>query len=148
MSQFSVQLLLDTEAAAIRDVACGGECRHRSAEECASATHLVFPYRGIYVRHVGRSDAVAEANQMLFFNKAEAYRVSHPVAGGDASLTLAVKEPLRRSWRRRSSSCRARGRSSAGCAVASTRAPRRSRRCCGTACSVRSPKPSRLRPWR
>ncbi|MBR0664629.1 helix-turn-helix transcriptional regulator [Roseomonas hellenica] len=94
MSQFTVQLLLDTETAAIRDVACGGKCRHKSAEECASATHLVFPYRGIYVRHVGRSDAVAEANQLLFFNKAEAYRVSHPVAGGDASLTLAVKEPL------------------------------------------------------
>lgn len=94
MSQFSVQLLLNTDTATIRDVVCGGECRHRSAEECASATHLVFPYRGVYVRHVGRSDAVAEANQVLFFNRAEAYRVSHPVAGGDASLTLAVKQPL------------------------------------------------------
>lgn len=94
MSQFSVQLLLNTETATIRDVVCGSECRHQSAEECASATHLVFPYRGVYVRHVGRSDAVAEANQVLFFNRAEAYRVSHPVAGGDASLTLAVKEPL------------------------------------------------------
>jgi AraC-like DNA-binding protein len=94
MSQFAVQLLLTTETATIRDVVCGGECRHKSAEECADATHLVFPYRGVYIRHVGRSDAVAEANQVLFFNKAEAYRVSHPVAGGDASLTLAVKEPL------------------------------------------------------
>lgn len=94
MSQFSVQLLLNTDTATIRDVVCGGECRHRSAEECAGATHLVFPYRGVYVRHVGRSDAVAEANQVLFFSREEAYRVSHPVAGGDASLSLAVKEPL------------------------------------------------------
>ena len=29
---------------------------------------------------------------MLFFNAAEAYRVSHPVAGGDASLTLNLDE--------------------------------------------------------
>ena len=31
-------------------------------------THLVFPYRGVYVRHLGGDDAVAEANQVLFFN--------------------------------------------------------------------------------
>jgi hypothetical protein len=35
MSQLSVQLLLNTETVAIRDVVCGGECRHKSAEECA-----------------------------------------------------------------------------------------------------------------
>ena len=94
MSQFSVQLLLKTETAAIRDIVCRGECRHESAEECAASTHLVFPYRGVYVRHVGRNDAVAEANQVLFFNATEGYRVSHPVAGGDASLSLAINEPL------------------------------------------------------
>jgi AraC-like DNA-binding protein len=96
MSQFSVQLLLKTETATIRDIVCSGECRHRSAEECAHATHLVFPYRGVYVRHLGRNDAVAEANQVLFFNEQEGYRVSHPVGGGDASLDLVVGEPLLR----------------------------------------------------
>ncbi len=94
MQEFSVQPLLTTPTVAVRDVACHGSCRHRSAEECASATHLVFPYRGVYVRHVGSDHAVAEANQVMLFNAAEAYRVSHPVAGGDASLTLAVAEPL------------------------------------------------------
>jgi AraC-like DNA-binding protein len=54
---------------------------------------LVFPYRGLYVRHLARDQAVAEANQVLFFNACEGYRVSHPVAGGDASLSLAVREP-------------------------------------------------------
>ena len=33
---------------------------------------------------------------MLFFNPAESYRVSHPVAGGDASLNLVVDESLLR----------------------------------------------------
>ncbi len=84
MSQFSVQLLLNTETATVRDVVCRGDCRQKSAEECAHTTHLVFPYRGVYVRHLGRNDAVAEANQVLFFNRAEGYRVSHPVEGGDA----------------------------------------------------------------
>ena len=96
MSHLSVQPLLDTETATIRDVVCGGECRHRSAEECARATHLVFPYRGVYVRHLGRNDTVAEANQVLFFNAAESYRVSHPVEGGDACLSLSIAEPVLR----------------------------------------------------
>ena len=96
MSQFSVQPLLSTGIATIRDVSCTGECRHKSTEECPGATHLVFPYRGVYVRHLGSNDAVAEANQVLFFNQAEAYRVSHPVEGGDASLDLVISEPLLR----------------------------------------------------
>jgi AraC-like DNA-binding protein len=80
----------------VRDVVCGGECRHRSAEECSRSTHLVFPYRGVYVRHVGRNDAVAEANQVLFFNAEEGYRVSHPVEGGDACLSLVIDQDLLR----------------------------------------------------
>lgn len=92
MSQFTVQLLLDTGIVKVRDVVCSGECRHRSDEECTSATHLVFPYRGVFVRHVGRNDTVAEANQLLFFNQAEAYQVSHPIEGGDACLDLVIEE--------------------------------------------------------
>jgi len=92
MSQFSVSKLLDSEIVLVRDVVCSGECRHRSDEECAHATHLVFPYRGIFVRHVGRDDAVAESNQVLFFNPHEAYQVSHPVVGGDACLDLRLSE--------------------------------------------------------
>jgi AraC-like DNA-binding protein len=52
----------------------------------------VFPYRGVYVRHLGNEQAVAEANQVLFFNVNECYKVSHPVSGGDASLSLRISE--------------------------------------------------------
>jgi AraC-like DNA-binding protein len=96
MTEFATQHLLDTNTAQIRDVVCHGECRHKSAAECAGATHLVFPYRGVYVRHVGRADAVAEANQVVFFNRDEEYSVSHPVEGGDASLSITIAEPLLR----------------------------------------------------
>jgi AraC-like DNA-binding protein len=96
MGEFAVQTLLKSPMATIRDVSCSGTCRGRSAEEWSPVTELVFPYRGVYVRHVGQDQTVAEANQVLFFNAAEGYRVSHPVTGGDACLTLAIGEPLLR----------------------------------------------------
>jgi AraC family transcriptional regulator len=94
MSQFAIDTLLETESLSIHDVTCTGGCRHQSAAEYAAHTSLVFPYRGVFVRHVGGEDAVAEANQLLFFNKDQDYRISHPVDGGDACLSLAIKEPL------------------------------------------------------
>jgi AraC family transcriptional regulator len=94
MAEVAAQSLLKTRLVAIRDVQCEGRCRHRSDEESTNTIHMVFPYRGIYVRHLGGDDAVAEANQVLFFNAHEGYRVSHPVPGGDASLDLVVSEPI------------------------------------------------------
>lgn len=92
MTALAIDDLLDTQSVAIRDIACDGDCRHKSPEECPFATYLVFPYRGVYVRHLGRDDAVAEANQVLFFNNAQSYRISHPVQGGDACLSIGVRE--------------------------------------------------------
>jgi len=90
--EFKVYSLLRSPTIMIRDTRCQGTCRSMSPEECTRTTQLIFPYRGVYVRHVGHDQAVAEANQVLFFNAYEAYRVSHPVAGGDGSLTLVVEE--------------------------------------------------------
>jgi AraC-like DNA-binding protein len=92
MTELSIKLQLDTATANVRDVICGGGCRHKSAVECAQTTYLVFPYRGVYVRHVGRNDSVAESNQVVFFNKGEEYRISHPIEGGDACLSVGVAE--------------------------------------------------------
>ncbi len=93
MAEFSAESLLNSPTVTVRDVYCRGSCRHQSAEEFASATELVFPYRGVYMRHLGQDQAVAEANQVLFFNATEGYRISHPVPGGDASLSLAILAP-------------------------------------------------------
>ena len=91
--EFVVHSLLKSPTVTIRDTYCQGSCRDQSAEECTTTTQLVFPYRGVYVRHVGYDQTVAEANQVLFFNTSESYRVSHPVPGGDGSLTLVISEP-------------------------------------------------------
>lgn len=84
--------LLTTGSVMVRDVVCGGGCRHKSPEECAQSTHLVFPYRGVFLRHLGQSEAVAEPNQVMIFNPQEGYRISHPVSGGDACLSLSIGE--------------------------------------------------------
>jgi AraC family transcriptional regulator len=91
--EFTVSRLLDSGTVTVRHVNCRGTCRHKSAEECASNTHFVFPYRGVYLRHVGEDQAVADANHVLFFNQGQGYQVSHPVTGGDASLVLSVSAP-------------------------------------------------------
>lgn len=94
--EISDRFLLNSAAVTIRDTCCQGTCRGKSNEECSATTQMVFPYRGVYVRHVGSDQAVAEANQVLFFNATEGYRVSHPVRGGDACLSLLVDESLLR----------------------------------------------------
>ncbi len=92
--EFTVARLLDTTLVDVSVVECRGTCRHRSAEECASHSHFVFPFRGLYLRHVGRDLAVADANHVLFFNRDEGYQVSHPVTGGDTNLVLSLPDDM------------------------------------------------------
>jgi AraC family transcriptional regulator len=94
MSELKITPLLQTDTVALRDVGCTGACRDRGAEECASTTYLVFTYRGVYARHVGQDQAVADANHVLFFNAGESYQISHPIGGSDASLSLMLSEDL------------------------------------------------------
>ena len=92
MADFDAHPLLITGTVAVWDVLCPGTCKHKSDEECVAATQLVFPYRGVFIRHVGRAETVAEGNQVVFFNENEPYRVSHPVEGGDACLSINIDE--------------------------------------------------------
>jgi AraC family transcriptional regulator len=93
ITEIVAETLFSSPTLTVRDTCCQGTCKHQSPEECTRSTQLVFPYRGVYVRHVGQQQAVAEANQVLFFNAWQGYRISHPVAGGDASLTIILNEP-------------------------------------------------------
>jgi AraC-like DNA-binding protein len=94
MPELEAHELLQTETVTVREVVCRGNHPDPSGEERANETQLVFPYRGAFVRHLSGDDAVAEANQVMLFNANEGYRVSHPVPGGDASLTVSVPESL------------------------------------------------------
>jgi AraC-like DNA-binding protein len=92
--KFQSQALLSTPSISVHDVLCDGSCRECTAEEHVNQTHLVFPYRGAFVRHLGRVETVAQANHVLFFNADEAYRVSHPVTGGDSCLSVSLDEAI------------------------------------------------------
>ena len=92
MSVVFETLLLHTSTVSIRDIGCDGGCRHKGPLECAFATALVFPYRGTFVRHLGRDESVGENNQVLFFNRHQEYSISHPVAGGDSCISIAVND--------------------------------------------------------
>ena len=96
MSSFTQDSLLDTATVTVVDLVCDGRDEHACARGCEAASHLVFPYRGTYVRWCEDEPAVAEAGQVLFFNAGTAYRFAHPIAGGDASLAVRVEPGMLR----------------------------------------------------
>ncbi len=49
---------------------------------------MLFPRAGVFVKHSGREQIVADPNHVLFFNHGELYRASHPHHGGDDFTTF------------------------------------------------------------
>lgn len=96
MSGFQVRTLLSTATVGVKDAVCAGNCDHDAGKEWAALTYLAFPYRGVFVRRVGRDEATAEPNQVIFFNAGEEYTITHPVAGGDASLLVLIDPSILR----------------------------------------------------
>ena len=82
------ETLYASEIVTVTDVRCRPHDTCRSTEETASTNDIVFPRSGCFVRHVRQRQSVADVNTVLFFRKHEAYRVSHPVSGGDDCTCL------------------------------------------------------------
>lgn len=96
MADFNIELLLKTRSSRVWDTWCNGTGEHASENEWPNTTHLLFPYRGLFVRHRGDDICVAEAGQVLLCNAGEDSRVTHPVPGGDSSLVVLVEESMLR----------------------------------------------------
>lgn len=90
MPEFQATLLLHTETVTAWDCVCQGLCRGKAGDEWAPSTRISFPQRGVYVHSVGTREVVADSNQIVIINEDEPYQVRHPVAGGDATLTVGV----------------------------------------------------------
>lgn len=90
MVDFKSNALVLSDAMAVWDVICPGTHAPQSADETTDKTHIVFPYDGLYVHHMGREEAVADSSRVLFLNKDQVWRMSHPVAGGDSSLSIGL----------------------------------------------------------
>jgi len=67
----------------ITEVRCRPSTCRLSGEEQTDTPEIVFPRTGVFVKHTGAHQILADANQVLFFNANEVYRVSHPILGGD-----------------------------------------------------------------
>jgi AraC family transcriptional regulator len=64
--------------------------------ELVSTDVIVFPLRGLFVKHARRDERiVADGCHALLFSAGEPYRVSHPLEGGDECLVLEPGEALR-----------------------------------------------------
>jgi AraC family transcriptional regulator len=80
--------LLTLPTGRVEDVARAGSRRRRSDEDFSPEFQVSFPYRGVFIWHVGRDDVVGDANQILFVTGGEAFRLSNPRPGGHAELIL------------------------------------------------------------
>jgi AraC-like DNA-binding protein len=67
----------------VHDIDCAAPASPRGAEEFAGSHHMVFVRSGVFVKHVGKRQIVGDPGRVLFFNRGDTYRVSHPVDGGD-----------------------------------------------------------------
>src|SRR5271165_3282567 len=80
--------LFDLALGLVEDVRAEGALNEEDGEEFSAEFQVAFPYRGLFVWHVGRDEVVGDANQALFVTGGERYRMSHPVAGGYAELIV------------------------------------------------------------
>jgi AraC family transcriptional regulator len=78
------------------DYRCHAGVHALGPEEWHSAHRVAFVRRGVFALKTPRTSAVADPNQVLFFNAHQPYRFAHPVAGGDDCTSLVLPDALAR----------------------------------------------------
>lgn len=72
----------------IENVRCRPTDAGRGAEERASLPGFAFVRSGVFIKHVNAREIVADANHVIFFDRDQDYRISHPLPGGDDCTAL------------------------------------------------------------
>jgi len=88
--------LISSSSGLVEDVADPASRRGLGAEDFSPDFQLSFPYRGVFVWHVGRDEIVGDANQILFVTGGEAFRLSTPRSGGFSELIVTPKQSVLR----------------------------------------------------
>ena len=78
----------------VLDYRCRAGVHPPGPEEHNDSHSVVFVRRGVFSREVRGERLIADANQVLFFNAGEPYRVEHPVAGGDDCTVFSLSEAV------------------------------------------------------
>ena len=68
----------------IVDWRCTGHAGPLAGEEWSDVHEVVVARRGAYVRRIGREEVFVDPGTVAFGHPGEAYRVRHPLPGGDA----------------------------------------------------------------
>jgi len=76
----------------IDDFCCRAHVSLEGEDEPNPTHSIVFVRRGVFVRHDRDESLVADASQILFFNRNQPYRYAHPVAGGDDCTILMLED--------------------------------------------------------
>jgi AraC-like DNA-binding protein len=87
----SRHFLFESLGISVVDFRCHAGVEKLGSEEPNPTHSIVFVRRGVFGRSHEEGTLVADPNHVLFFNAAEPYRYSHPIAGGDDCTILAVE---------------------------------------------------------
>ncbi|RJP37243.1 MAG: AraC family transcriptional regulator [Phycisphaerales bacterium] len=90
MSTSRTRACYRSESVFVGDYRCDGCDSAPGAEETSRGLDVVFPRSGVFLLHFGSRTHVADANTVLFFNRHEPYRVTHPAPGGDTCTVLSL----------------------------------------------------------
>lgn len=86
--------IYDSSVAVIGDYRCACRDDGMGREEHSNTDEIVFPRRGVFTKHLTRRRAfMADANYIVYFNRNEPYRISHPAAERDRCTTLYMRGP-------------------------------------------------------
>jgi AraC family transcriptional regulator len=80
--------LLSSPVGLVEDVLCAGSRRASNIEDFSPDFQVAFPYRGVFIWHVGQDAVVGDPNQILFVTGGEAYHATDPRPGGYAELII------------------------------------------------------------
>jgi len=80
----------------VYDVCCRPHDKQRGPEERPLSHQIVIPRRGAFEFQSRGQQLIADPNQVLFFNRDQAYQVAHPVGAGDDCTVFAFDERILR----------------------------------------------------
>lgn len=93
---FTAHTLFESDGFQVIDYRCEAGVHPPGREEASACHSVVLVRRGVFLRTLGRETRLADPNRVLFFNEGEAYRVGHPVEGGDECTVVELSSELAR----------------------------------------------------
>ena len=83
--------LFESDLLRVLDYHCSGQDGPASVDECSDEHAIDLPRSGAYFLRNTYGTVLADPNQVLFFNRGQDYKVSHPLAGGDRSTIFILR---------------------------------------------------------